>query len=73
MYVKVKVFPKSKKELFVEVEDLRFEARVKEPAERNLANERVVELVARYYGVPAPKVRIISGHRSPAKILSVEK
>ena len=72
MYIKVKVFPGSKKQLFVETADLRFEARIKEPAERNLANGAVRELVAGHYGVPIGKVRLISGHQSPSKIFSVE-
>jgi uncharacterized protein YggU (UPF0235/DUF167 family) len=72
MYIKVKVFPGSKKESFLEISSLRYEARVKEPAERNLANGRVIELVARHFELPNGKVRLVSGHRSPSKILSVE-
>ncbi len=72
MYIKVKVFPDQKKESFVEIGDLRFEARVRAPAERNLANREVMGLVARHFGVPMGKVRIVSGHHSPSKILAVE-
>lgn len=71
MYIKVKVFPDQKKESFIETASLRFEARVRAPAERNLANEAVVGLVARHLDLPVGKVRIVSGHHSPSKILSI--
>lgn len=71
MYIKVRVAAGSKKELLKKVSDDGFEVSVKEPAERNLANRRVLELVARHFSVPTGKVRIISGHHSPGKILDV--
>lgn len=48
-----------------------FEVSVRELAERNLANRRIIELVARHFKLPVGKVRIISGHHSPSKILNV--
>ncbi len=71
MYIKIKVFPDQKKESFAEVGENRFEARVRVPAEQNLANTRVMELVAEHFSVSVKKVKIISGHHSPSKILSV--
>lgn len=44
---------------------------VKEKAERGAANERVRALVARRFGVPTKKVRIISGMRSPNKMIAL--
>lgn len=73
MYVRVFVVPNSKKERFIEVSERDCEATVKEPAERNLANTRVRELVAEHYQVPLGSVRIISGHHSPRKMLSVDR
>lgn len=70
--MRVFVIPNAKKERFVEVSERDCEAYVKEPAERNLANTRVRELVAGHYQVPSGKVRIISGHHSPRKMLSVD-
>lgn len=72
MYVKVKVKPGSKKETFEQVSDEKFEISVKEPAKMNTANRRVMELVANHFDLPKGKVRLISGHRSPNKILSVD-
>lgn len=71
MYVKVRVYPGNKKEILTKVGEHRFEARVKEPAERNLANNRVRELIASEYGVTDKQVRIVTGHHSPVKVLDV--
>ena len=71
MYIKVRVYPKSKKESFVKIADNKFEIRVKEKAERNLANKRVTELVADHFEIEPKKVKIVSGHHSPSKMLSV--
>ena len=71
MYIKVKVTAGAKKELIEKIKDDEYRIFVREPAERNLANERVCTLVAHEIGIARPKVRIVSGHHSPSKILSV--
>jgi len=71
MYIKVRVFAGAKKEEFKKISNTHFEAKVREKAERNMANRRVVELARKHFGV-AGDVRIISGHHSPSKILSVD-
>jgi len=71
MYIKVKVNTNSNKEEFKKISDTHFEVWVKEKAERNMANQKVVELVRQYFK-SAGDVRIISGHHSPSKILNVD-
>ena len=71
MYVKVRVLAGAKTEKFEAVSKDHFKIAVKEPAKQNLANRRVVELVAMHFKVPAGQVRLISGHHSPSKILSI--
>ncbi len=44
---------------------------VREPAEGNRANERVREIVAARFGAPLGKVRILTGHRSRSKMISI--
>lgn len=73
MYVRVRVTPEAKREVVTRKSGDTFEISVKEPAERNLANRRVVALIAAHFKVPVGAVRIISGHRSPGKILSVDR
>ena len=71
MYVKVRVTAGAKKELFVVKSPDTVHIAVKEKAEHNMANRRVIELVAAQWKVSKGKVRIISGHHSPSKILSI--
>ncbi len=72
MYVKVVVTPGAKRESVTPTGDAKLAVAVKEPAAQNLANRRVVEVVAIHFGVPASRVRIISGHHSRSKMLSVD-
>lgn len=71
MYIHVKVQAGAKSESFEKVKEDHFELRVKESAERNLANKRVLELVRSNFP-EAKRVRIISGHQSPSKLISVD-
>jgi uncharacterized protein YggU (UPF0235/DUF167 family) len=61
-----------KKESLKQKSEDHFEVSVKEKAEHNLANKRVLELFALHFNLPIEKVRIINGHRSPSKLLVVE-
>ena len=72
MYIKVVVKAGMKKESLVEKSEDHFEIMVKEKALHNMANFRVVELVAMYFKVEKNKVRIVNGHRHPSKLLVVE-
>ena len=71
MYIKVTVFTDRKTDTIRKVEEQRFEVLTRQPAERNLANERVRELVADIYGVATDNVRIVSGHHHPKKLIGV--
>jgi uncharacterized protein YggU (UPF0235/DUF167 family) len=44
---------------------------VKEPAALNLANKRVREIIAKRAGVLIGRVRILTGHHSRSKVISV--
>lgn len=71
MYIHVKVTAGARKESFKLRNEDHFEVAVKEKAERNMANERVLELVAEHFKVPVNRVRIVNGHRHPSKLLVV--
>ena len=71
MYVRVSVYPDAKKEVVLKTGENRYEIRVKEPAERNLANRRVIELLALEHKVSPKSIRIVSGHHSGQKIFSL--
>ena len=72
MYIKVKAFPNSKKESIQKITEDKFEIKVREKAQMNMANKRIIELVAQYFDLPVGKVRILNGHQSPSKLLSVD-
>jgi len=70
-YIHVGVVSGARQESFRQKSKDHFEISVKEKAERNLANARVLELVAKYFKVPVNKVRIVNGHWHPSKLLAV--
>ena len=72
MYLKVKVFPKSKKEEIKKLGPQRFEIKTKAKAEKNLANQRVLEMIAEYFEVETKDVRIINGHHHHSKTLKID-
>lgn len=73
MYVRVKVTPNAKKESFEQVSDDKYHISVREKAERNLANERVCNLIASKLDIPRKDIRIITGHHHPNKILFIKQ
>jgi uncharacterized protein YggU (UPF0235/DUF167 family) len=70
MYLKVFVIPDARRERVEEVEET-LHISVREPAKGNHANVRVREIVAERHNVPYWKVAILTGHRSPGKMLVV--
>ncbi len=71
MYIKVRVIAGAKKETIIRERHDHFEIFVKEKPERNMANTRIREIIAAQFNVPVAAVRIINGHQSPHKLLSV--
>jgi uncharacterized protein YggU (UPF0235/DUF167 family) len=71
--VRVRVRPDMRRERVTEVKDHNFTIDVREPAERNEANERVCELLAMYFDVPVQHAHIVSGFKSSNKKVSVVK
>jgi uncharacterized protein YggU (UPF0235/DUF167 family) len=69
MYIKLKVVPDAKVEKVEKMTEDSWRIWVKVPAENNAANSRVLELVRLDF--PGTSVRIVSGHHSPSKIVSI--
>ena len=70
MYIKVRVIADARSEKVVRESDDHFVISVKEKARANLANGRILRIISDIY--KNKKVRIISGHHSPSKLLSVD-
>lgn len=73
MYIKVRATPDAKKEKVEKETETVYRIQVREPAKRNLANNRIRELLASEFGLVKGKVQIVSGHRSPSKVFDVIK
>ena len=71
-YLKVVVSTGSKKESITKKSSDHFIISVKEKPERNMANNKVIELLALHFGISANKIRIINGHHHPHKLLVIE-
>lgn len=71
-YIHVKVLTNARKESFVQKTEDHFEVSVKEKAQRNMANVRVLELIAEHFKVPKNKIRIVNGHHHPSKLLVID-
>ena len=73
MEVRVKVISDAKKEKVFKESEHHFAISIKEPAERNMANKQVIEIVAPEYGVLTSQVRILTGHHRPNKLLLIDE
>lgn len=71
MYLKVLVTPGARKESITEGKGGELVITVREPAERNMANTRVRELLALRFHKTVGEVRILTGHHSRSKMISI--
>lgn len=72
MYLRVHVLPGSKREALTKESDDTWRVSVREEAERNQANQRVRELIAGELGISVSAVRILTGHHSRSKLMSID-
>ncbi len=70
MYIHIRIKTKQKVESITQISETKFEICVKEEAKQNRANMRMIELVKEYF--KTNKVKIVSGHQSPSKLLAIE-
>lgn len=71
MYIRVRVTASARKERIVREDADTFYISVREPAERNLANHRIAEILACELSVPLSSIRLLTGHHSSSKMYSV--
>jgi uncharacterized protein YggU (UPF0235/DUF167 family) len=71
MYIKLRIVTEAKQEKIEKISEDHFRVWVKEKPERNCANKKIIELMKDYFNTG--KVRLVSGHHSPSKIVSVEE
>ena len=71
MLIKVKVFAGSKKIGIIKKSESSFDVKVKEKAERGLANKAVVSALATYFKIPTSKIRLARGAKQRNKIFEI--
>ncbi|KUK49875.1 MAG: Uncharacterized conserved protein DUF167 [Parcubacteria bacterium 33_209] len=72
MLIKVKAIVLSKEDKVVKKNEDSFEVFVKAEAQRNMANKRIIELLAEYFNLPQYKVKIIKGFKESNKIFNIK-
>jgi uncharacterized protein YggU (UPF0235/DUF167 family) len=72
MYARMHVMPEAGREHVEERARDSYMVSVREPAEQNLANRSAIRLLARHLKIPSAKIRILSGHHRPGKIVSID-
>lgn len=70
MLIKVKVFPKSNREIIKKIKEDKYEIYVIEKARDNEANVRILEILRQLFENNRG-VRIIKGHKTQNKIIEV--
>ncbi|MEK7170402.1 MAG: DUF167 family protein [Patescibacteria group bacterium] len=70
MYIKVQVIPESKEEAVSEKGEILYVS-VREKAEHGAANRRMLLLLRAKFG-SGKRLRIVSGHHAPHKIISID-
>lgn len=70
MYIHVRIKTKQKRESITQISELKYEIHVKEEAKQNRANTRMLEIVKEHFKVK--DVKIVSGHHSSSKLLSIK-
>ena len=71
MLIKVKCYPKSKKELLNKKDENSFEIFLKEKPERGEANKRIFEILAEYFSVSKKRIKLIKGAKAQNKIFEI--
>lgn len=70
MILDIRVIPKASRNL-VKEENAKFKVYLTKPAEDGLANEQLIELLARHFKVKKYQVRIIKGEKSRNKSVEI--
>ena len=71
MLIHVKVEADSNKDEVIEKSDVSYIVKVKDSAKQNQANIKMLTLLSAYLRLDKSRLRMISGHHSPGKILEI--
>ena len=71
MFIKVKVFPGSKKQEIIKKSKDSFDVKVKSKPIQGRANQELVGMLAEYLKTPENKIRFIKGFKQRNKIMEI--
>ena len=71
MYIRVHANPSARKERVMKIDNTTYQIAVREPAERNMANVRIREILSEEFNVPVSEIKILTGHHSSSKMFSI--
>lgn len=71
MYIHVKVQVNTTETSLTQLDAQHLVVTVREPAKRNLANMRVIELLKAHFP-QATRIQLVSGHHAPSKLFSLQ-
>lgn len=71
MLIHVKIEPESKEDSVTEKNKTSYTVKVREEAKENRANNKMLILLAEHFKIEKNKIRIITGHHSPSKIIEI--
>lgn len=72
MLIKVKVFPRAKKQEVVPKSEDRFEILVKAKPQKGEANREVAQLLADYFQVPEKSIKLVRGFKRRNKLFEIQ-
>ena len=73
MLIKVKVFPKARRNEVIKKSPDQFIVKIKAKPERGLANQQLLEEMSKYWQIPIKISRIIRGLKRKNKIFEIEE
>ena len=71
MYIRVHANHGSHKERVIKIDETIYQIAVKESAERNIANNRIREILSEEFNESVSEVKVLTGHRSSSKRFSI--
>lgn len=72
MKIRVKAKPNSKKEIVKLIDTNYYEVWVSVPPEKGKANDRIIELLSKYFKLPKSKIYIIRGGTNKTKFVELD-
>jgi uncharacterized protein len=72
MKINVKVTTKASRKEIVQIDDDNFKIKITKVPEKGKANDEVIKMLAKYFGVAKSKVKIVRGTTSSQKVIEIE-